>query len=66
MEDLGSRLSARTEVRSGYDLAALRLHVSLPPLFLQGLNDWPWPGDGGLTLRYPLVNIQKAIENGDL
>ena len=33
------------EVRSGYDLAALRLHVSLPPLFLQGNRR----GMGGVT-----------------
>ena len=29
------------EVRSGYDLAALRAHVSLPPLLLRGSLKYP-------------------------
>ncbi|CAJ1360082.1 unnamed protein product [Effrenium voratum] len=45
--------------RSGYDLAALRLHTSLPPLQLQGLSqDSP--------LRLPGFDAACHLENGGL
>lgn len=46
--------------RSGYDLAALRLHVSLPPLFLQGVNCTEAP------LRLPPFDAACHFENGGL
>ncbi|CAK9113775.1 Vacuolar protein sorting-associated protein 13a [Durusdinium trenchii] len=47
-------------VRSGYDLAALRLHVSLPKVFLQGVNCHETP------LQLPPFDAACHLENGGL
>lgn len=47
-------------VRSGYELAALRLHMSLPPVVLQGVNCADAP------LRLPPFDAAVHFENGGL
>lgn len=51
-------------VRSGYALAALRLHVSLPPVFLQGVESARVFSD--VPLRLPPFDAACHFENGGL
>eukprot|EP00439_Symbiodinium_sp_Y106_P066796 s2133_g10.t4 len=53
-------------VRSGYDLAALRAHISLPPLLLKGLSGVGPETEGLTPFCLPRLEAACHVEHGGL